>query len=631
MADFSPVPLLRLRWILQTSVHCTIKCVPSRGRVLKPDVSGATVELGVRFASAKFLNCILNAPNNQLPLPKTWTTADFTSHKLEVPLLAYGKKFSDVMLRLTYKNGAKTLAEEKIKVRVRPPTDLTGLDTGAQFPFFRVLRTTNLGAPIKSAIDPALNKERLNKKAAVYLVAHKSLAQWAADPTLTDVRGAPTPVTVQATSIKDNITLIGTAPIPGAYDVVYDFGNFPDDPANFTTDGKLDPGDILDNGGVDQPSIMVEDSLTAAGPKAVAPAATYNFASAVPVSAMYDGLAIATNFRLRGQVIYPSGLTGPAPLLVIAHGRHLPKMCDLGAGFVTIDSNCTSDENYKGYTYLQQHMTSRGFITLSVDLDEAFSGYGYPAISTAGIKIRAWLILKNIEKLISDDTIAGGDLFSNVSGVKVSKIDISRIYLVGHSRGGEAVIVAYHLLKKPTDAPGGASPAGFTASGIKGIVSISPVTQAIEAGGITPQEVPYLLLYGSADGDVNGAIPGVEPFRHYDRAVKDKFAVRIIGANHNYFCTSWPTSDANQATGCPFSGTVTAMPPVGAGLLTPTQQQNIAKGYVAAFLGMIDSGDVAASNYFLEQPSHLRPLGIDPTIPMYSQARLRHRDKAGGG
>jgi hypothetical protein len=132
------------------------------------------------------------------------------------------------------------------------------------------------------------------------------------------------------------------------------------------------------------------------------------------------------------------------------------------------------------------------------------------------------------------------------------------------------------------------------------------------------------LLYGSADGDVNGAIPTVEPFRHYDRATNDKYAVRVMGANHNFFNQSWPTSDASQkVTGGLFTATISPLvPPVGTGLATRPQQEGLAKGYIAAFLNLVDGGDAAARNYFLEQPSHLIPLGVDPALVMHTQARL---------
>jgi len=182
---------------------------------------------------------------------------------------------------------------------------------------------------------------------------------------------------------------------------------------------------------------------------------TYNFPLTIPIDAGYDGLVgpCPCNFSLIGQLIYPSNLTGSTPLVVIAHGNHFPKRVrvDLeGSGFFDVDSDITSNENYKGYTYLQKHLASRGYITASVDLDQMFGprGYGLPEIQEGfGIKLRAWIILKNIEKLITDATIANGALFGMINS--------SRIYLIGHSRGGEAVVVAYHLLKTPEDAPHG--------------------------------------------------------------------------------------------------------------------------------------------------------------------------------
>jgi hypothetical protein len=103
---------------------------------------------------------------------------------------------------------------------------------------------------------------------------------------------------------------------------------------------------------------------------------------------------------------------------------------------------------------------------------------GYPIIDGSGIKLRAWLVLKNIERILTDRGIADGDL--------VNKIDKSRIYLIGHSRGGEAVIVARHILKTGMDKPTGGTLSGFSAErtqGIKGIVSLSPVTAAITLDG----------------------------------------------------------------------------------------------------------------------------------------------------
>jgi hypothetical protein len=585
--------------------------------LVQPDMPSSSVELA--FVSGNAANVELYdaaLPNAQLTLPKTWAPADFFSHKLDLHLLAYGKSFGDVVLRLTYKKGATTLHEEKLKLRVGPRPGMTGV-TLPEFPFFRTVRTANLGAPIVVALDPFVHRERVARAADVYIVDHKTPAEWAADPSLIDATGGPQQIIINPTSIASNEIALPAPSIAGDFDVVFDFGNFADDPLSFIGDATLDPGDLLDDSLSGAPSVGVRGSLTAAGPLATT-TFDYDFANAVPIGAGYDGLVNPFNFRLRGRLVYPATFSGPAPLVVIGHGRHTPLNVLNGFGvFQNVDPDRTSDENYRGHTYLQEHLASRGFVTMSVDFDEVFAvpGSGYPTINGVANRLRGWLLLKNIEKILTDPAVAGGALNGH--------IDTTRIYLVGHSRGGEAVVVANHIIAGNTDKPPGGTIGGFTAAGIRGIVSLSATSLNIETMPITKPAVPYLLLYGSADGDVNGAMAGVEPFRHYDRALADKYAVRIEGANHNFFNTSWGISDATQKLTGPDEFTLTPsplVPPVGGPLLSDTQQRDVAKAYVAAFLLMLE-GDTAMEGYFLEPPARLIPLGVDPAVSLHAQAR----------
>ena len=593
---------------------------------VQPEIPGTTVELSYESGSSSNLELYSADSSHRLfPLTYSWTSVDFSEHKLEIPLLAFGKSFDDVVLKLAYKQDGTILDEEKIKFRVAPFPGAVGVDISGKFPFFRVVRTVNEGNPVSIALDPDLHKERIGKKTAVYLVQHKTSAQWAANPTLVDVTGGPHFVTIQGGTIVNNLYTLWPSSLVGSYDLVYDFGNFPDNPLDFVTDAQLDPGDILDS--IDgEPSVVVEDSFTSAGPYTPV-IDTYGMGGTPDktlVPAGYDGLLGDFNFRLRGQLVYPSTMSASNPLVVIAQGNHTPRtVTTAGFGTQTVDSDMTSDENFKGYTYLQNLLASRGFVTLSVDLDEMVGkpSLGYPDISSNGIKLRGWITLKNIEKILTDTSVAGGAL----SG----KIDPSQIYLVGHSRGGEAVIMALHLLKTPTDRPISSSLSGFNASGIKGIASLAPVTQAITAGGVSPQDIPFLLLYGSADGDVNGAFESVMPFRHYDRATSDRYAVRIEGGNHNHFNTSWGYDDATEKIG--FGGALgdfsnmNKLPlssPVGSFLVSGSLQRDFTNGYITAFLEMLNNGDAAARAFFLEPPAQLRPLGIDLGLKLHNQARL---------
>jgi hypothetical protein len=592
-----------------------------------PDLSSATVVLEYESGGAANVELFeATPPYTAVPLPKTWTTADFASHKLDRTLLAYGKAFSEVVLKLSYVKGGATVAEDKLKLRVAPFPGLVGVAIPGQFPFFRVVRTVNEGSPVKTAVDPSLHKERVGKSAAVFVVAHKTAAEWAADPTLTDVTGSSDLITIAAGSIAGNVKTPWAGAASGKYDVVYDFGNFPEGGVPFATDNRLDPGDILD-GAVGSVSVFVEPSFTSVGPAATS-MSDYGMVAPITTTSIpagYDGLlGGAFGFRLRGQVVHPTVLGASHPLVVIAHGNHTPRKVDMGGGFVTVDPDMTSDENFKGYTYLQEHLASRGFITLSVDLDEMVgtSTLGYRDISGSGIRLRGWIVLKNIEALLTDASIAGGAL--------VGKIDSSRMYFVGHSRGGEAIHQAVHLLKTPADRPPGGTIAGFSAADVKGLVSLSPTTATV-GGGLLPADVPFLLLYGSADGDVNGATSlGVMPFRHYDRATADRYAIRIEGGNHNHFNTSWGSSDASESLafgGAPGDLTnlvkVALGTPVGGGLVSPIDQRDVAEAYIAAFLALVDGGDVGARDYFLEPPARLRPIGVDPALSLHGQARQK--------
>ncbi len=601
---------------------------------VRPEIPGASVELAYESGSTVNLDLYeADGSHPRVALPKVWTAADFTNHHLVIPLVAYGKSFGEVVLALTYRDGSGTLrGQEKIKLRVEPFPGATGVAIAGEFPYFRVTRTINVGSPVVVGLDPFRHRERLGKKVAVFVVAHKTPAQWASDPSLVDVTGGPKATTVLGPSVANNVTIAWPAAAPGAYDVVYDFGNFTDDPAEFVPDSRLDPGDILDADFGGGPSVTAQSSFTAPGPAAPA-TAVYGIGgptTTVLVPAGFDGMVAGFNFRLRGQVVYPATLATAAPLVVFAHGNHIPRTVTTAAfGTQTVSSNLTSDENFKGYTYLQEHLASLGYVTLSVDLDEMYGDVskGYPAMdgaSSSGIKIRAWITLKNIEKLLTDPTIAGGAL--------AGKIDASRIYLLGHSRGGEAVIVALDQLSNPTHRPSGGTLSGVSAAGIKGIISLSPVTQAIVGGGIAPQNVSYLLLYGSADGDVHGASPSVAPFRHYDRALGDRFAIRIVGGDHNHFNTSWGYDDATETV--TFGGALgdysnivkMLLPtPVGAPatLVNGPAQRDIAKAYISAFLAMLEGTNSTARAFFLEPPTRLRPLGVNPGLTLFSQAELR--------
>lgn len=576
-------------------------------------------------------------------LPGQWSEVPSSGLRL----LAYGKGLTgDATFKMTYRVNGTIVAEERVRYRLAPPAASVGIENTAHTPHFREVRTVNAGSPIRAALDRTRQRERTGRRADVYLVAHRDAVAWAANPSLTNVSGSAKRLDVGAANADPIILSLWAAALEGAYDVVYDFGNFADAPGDFVGDGRLDPGDLLVSP-AGAPAVEVEGSYVAPGPLAFR---TFDYGGkyagapyTVRLPGMWDGVVPAGfSVPLRGRAVYPVDMSVKRPLVVIAHGNHMPRLIYVPTSSspsrieVTVDSDLTSDENFRGYTYLQEHLASQGFITISVDLDSLYGDprVGYPALPNgSGIQARAWILLKNIELLLANPAVV-----PDIAG----KIEASRIYLAGHSRGGEAVIVAQHQLKNlasstpiPGSVPPGGTLVGLQASNIRGIISLSPVSSAVERLNILSPTVPYLLIYGSADGDVNGASSFVRPFIHYDRAQADRYALRIEGANHNFFNTSWAYSDASQqpvpmavrpAGGLEYT-LMSLTTPVGATatLLPGGAQRQVATAYISAFLKMVDKDSRAAGEYFLQQPATLAPLGTPAGVSMYSQAQLTTR------
>lgn len=74
-------------------------------------------------------------------------------------------------------------------------------------------------------VDPEVQSSVMGDTADIYIVNHKTEAEWIIDPTLTDVTGYVERITVQFVCTNCWATLAWAAPLdPGKYDVVLDFG-----------------------------------------------------------------------------------------------------------------------------------------------------------------------------------------------------------------------------------------------------------------------------------------------------------------------------------------------------------------------------------------------------------------------
>jgi dienelactone hydrolase len=265
----------------------------------------------------------------------------------------------------------------------------------------------------------------------------------------------------------------------------------------------------------------------------------------------------AAHMPLQGRVWMPQG-AGPFPLVLIVHGNHV----------MTVPSEA-------GYAYLGEHLASQGFIVVSVD--ETFLNSGdsdqIDPLAMGGLKemsARAWLLLEHL---------AQWRRWTAAEGPLHAKVDMERVALIGHSRGGEAVALA--AVYNELDAfPGDATlPFDFHFH-LRGIAAIAPTdgTRSLRSTDLTLRALSYFTLAGSLDGDLGTSFMGAAQYARVSvPAGADVFkaSLYIKDANHGQFNTVWGRND---------NGTVYRFLLDERPILAASAQRQIAKVYLASFL-----------------------------------------------
>jgi hypothetical protein len=258
----------------------------------------------------------------------------------------------------------------------------------------------------------------------------------------------------------------------------------------------------------------------------------------------YWGFGFA-KLPVNGRVWYPEG-PGPFPLVLIVHGNHNMK-----------------DFSDPGYGYLGELMASRGFIFVSVD-ENFLNGF-----MNQENDARGWMLLKHLQAWRA---------FNDSSPAFKGKVDLNRVALMGHSRGGEAAAVGAAFNRLPYYPDDATVKFDFN-FGIKAVVAIAPIDgQYTPTQRPTPLEnVSYLVIHGSHDGDVS-AFSGLRQYQRIeftDDGPWFKSAVWMYRANHGQWNTVWGNKD---------NGPTSARQLDLRGLVTPEEQRQFGKVYMAAFL-----------------------------------------------
>jgi hypothetical protein len=403
-------------------------------------------------------------------------------------------------------------------------------------PYSKYTDVFQVGEDVWAALDPAaLDPSLIGKMVALYLIEHKSVVQWGIDSTLQHLpvlggNAAVPKFLTQSYCINANRVLIWPgANDVGEYDIIADFGNNTANAGSFAPDDSFDtPLDIIDGYMVPGfrvvPDPAVDTSFAHAG--------TFQYdqttQGTIPV---LDDFGTLWSVPLRAVVYFPSdvsGATTPAqisgaqsdyPLVVIVHG------------------NSSALTSYLGYNYLLEHLARNGFVAVSVHLEPDMFATDRARVMFAHI-----------------------DIIKNMFGTALQ----NNIGIMGHSRGGEAVVVAARLNQQ-----------NALGHGLNAVISLAPTSWIVNPtlGGAWAK--PYLVIYGSMDGDVAGISD--TGFELYDRANgASKSMVFVYGSTHGRYNTVWGDTDITA----PWSSLgPTDMPR----LINADAHQKIALGYMSAF------------------------------------------------
>ncbi|MGX1621995.1 hypothetical protein [Streptomyces sp. NPDC055506] len=297
--------------------------------------------------------------------------------------------------------------------------------------------------------------------------------------------------------------------------------------------------------------------------------------------------------EMRATVTAPAGAQGMRPLALFLHGRHATCFAGGADGEALGAWPCPTGSkpipSHRGYLHDQKLLASQGYVTVSISAN-GINGQDYAA-QDAGAQARSSLVRQHLARW-ADWSGAGRTKAPEIVR-KAARADLSRVLLVGHSRGGEGVNRAAmdSLAKPPADKDGYRGPARWK---IRGTVLIGPTV----FGQNPAPDVPSMTILPGCDGDVSdlqGEIY-VDGTRGVSRGAALHSAVYMVGANHNYFNTEWTPGQAEAPANDDFWHDEETPPdpvctPGTATRLTAERQQAAGSTYIAAAARLFVAGD----------------------------------------
>jgi hypothetical protein len=242
-----------------------------------------------------------------------------------------------------------------------------------------------------------------------------------------------------------------------------------------------------------------------------------------------------TNFQVRGSAFVPIAKPGKSPVIVLVHGNH--GECDSGSA-----PNCTIfKRNDEGYAYMAENLATWGYSVFSLDQDQLMSrqdGVG------KGMHGRRLLISALLDALYKANEVGlpteAQDVNYTIGKSLLGKLDMTRIGLMGHSRGGDAVssFVDWNRMR----------PSGRRYP-LRAVISLAPTNYERAA----TYGVPFMAVAPWCDGDVSN-LQGARIYERSQHVNGDNPYPTILssqlGGNHNWYNTTWlADSNGDDATG----------------------------------------------------------------------------------
>jgi len=283
-----------------------------------------------------------------------------------------------------------------------------------------------------------------------------------------------------------------------------------------------------------------------------------------------NGIGKPVPCPLTGIIAAPT-TPGPHPVVMLIHG-----VTQIGSVY---------DKVYAGFDYLVQQLAGEGYVAIAPNMNVEYSSdYGESNNSDWAYSIYQ----QHLAHLASANDGAALPYGVDLAG----KVDLSRIHLMGHSRGGQ---VADALIRKDA------------ALGTNRVMSLVLIESTAPVSDDPHPDVPTGIILGEYDGDVPEDGQSVfDAIQHEAGRTTPASLVFLRGANHSFFNRAFLNEDG----------------PAAVDRLSREQQERFLKHYAAAFLSIYAQGHAP---FGVWDPSRPQPVSMFGYPVVASSTQPGHR------